>query len=175
MLAMARGDRAALARLILLYGRGVRIFAGHQLGDPAEAEDIAQEVFLRVWARAASYDPAKAAVSTWIYRIASNLCTDRRRRRSVRRFLGLERAPEDLHAADDAPSADRVVAGRQTLRKLRKALADLPERQREALLLKTVGGLDTAAIAKTLGTSTGAAEQLLVRARSALRRELGEP
>lgn len=174
MAALAAGERQALARLIALYGPGIRAFASHQLGDPAEAEDIAQEVFLRAWSHAGRYDPARGAVSTWIWRIAANLCTDRKRRRAVRRFLGLETLPETALPAAEAPGAERVVAGRQRLDRLRAALAALPDRQRQAILMRTAGDLATAEIAATMGLSPGAVEQLLVRARAGLRRTMGE-
>ncbi|RWR45949.1 sigma-70 family RNA polymerase sigma factor [Sinirhodobacter ferrireducens] len=170
MAALARGERAALARLIALYGPGVQRFIAAQLGSRSEAEDIAQEVFLRVWAQAGRYDPAKGAVSSWIWRIALNLCIDRRRRLGWRRFLGLEAAPE---TADEAPDAEAVLDGRQRLAQTRAALARLPERQRAALLLRAAGGLATAEIAAALGVSPGAAEQLLVRGRAGLRAQLG--
>lgn len=174
MAALARGDRAALAGLIALYGRGVRIFAAHQLGEEAEAEDIAQEVFVRVWTHAARYDPAKGGVSTWIWRIAANLCADRRRRRAVRRILGLETVAEDALPETDQPEAERIIAGRQDLYRLRAALRQLPDRQRQAILMRSVGELGTAEIAAALGIGTGAAEQLLVRARAGLRRMMGD-
>jgi RNA polymerase sigma-70 factor, ECF subfamily len=174
MSALAAGDRSALARLISLYGTGIRVFATHQLGDAAEAEDVSQEVFLRVWSEARRYDPARAAVSTWVWRIAANLCADRRRRRMVRRFLGLDSPPDAALAADDAPGAERIVAGRQRMELLTAALAALPDRQRKALLMRTAGGLGTSEIAGALGLSVGAAEQLLVRGRTALRRTMGD-
>ncbi|MCB2114870.1 MAG: sigma-70 family RNA polymerase sigma factor [Rhodobacteraceae bacterium] len=172
--ALMRGDRLALSRLIALYGPGIRAFAAHQLGDASEAEDIAQEVFLRVWSEARRYDPARGAVSTWIWRIAANLCTDRRRRRAVRRFLGLEAVPEAALPDDAMPGAERIVAGREQMRQLGPALAALPDRQREALLMRTAGELATAEIAAAMGLSPGAVEQLLVRARAGLRRTMGE-
>jgi RNA polymerase sigma-70 factor (ECF subfamily) len=170
--AMAAGDRGALARLIDLYGRGLTLYCARALHLSGDAEDAVQEVFLRAWGAAARYDPTKGAVSTWLYRIAVNHCIDRNRRHGFRRFIGLagEDAPE---IEDDAPDASRSLAARQNLGLLRRHIAALPDRQRQALLLRVLAEMDTASIAATLGTGTGAVEQLLVRARNTLRDRMG--
>jgi RNA polymerase sigma-70 factor, ECF subfamily len=171
MAALAAGDRGAMARLIHRHGPGLRRFLAGMLSAPHEAEDLAQETFLRVWAAAGRYDPAKASPATWIYRIALRLAIDRNRRTGFRRFLGLEAAPEP---EDDAPGAEAELGARQALAIARQALASLPDRQRRALLLRAVAGMTNAEIGATLEVSAGAVEQLLVRARSGLRAMTGE-
>lgn len=171
MAALARGDRAALGLLIRRHGPGLRRFLAGLLSRPDEAEDLAQETFLRAWRAAASYDPARAAPSTWLYRIALHLAIDRNRRQGFRRFLGLEAAPEP---EDETPGPEAVLAARQSLAAARAGLATLPERQRRALLLRAVAGMAVPEIAEVLGISAGAVEQLLVRARTGLRLTLGE-
>ena len=170
MAALTRGERAALGRLIALYGPGVQRYAGQILRHRAEAEDVAQEVFLRVWRQAGSYDPARGSPAAWIWRIARNLCLDRMRRHGWRRFLGLEAAPEP---ADETPGAEAALDAHQRLARLSAAMAELPERQRAALTMRAASGLSTAEIAAAMGIGAGATEQLLVRARAGLRARLG--
>lgn len=171
MARLAAGDRQALAGLIGLYGRGVRSYCARALDVGADAEDAAQEVFLRVWANAARYDPAKASVATWTYGIALRHCIDRNRRVRVRRFFGMP--VEVAEVGDSAPGAERVMSGRQDMAQVRAAVLALPDRQRQALLLKVVAEMETAAIAEAMGTGVGAVEQLLVRARATLRTRTG--
>jgi RNA polymerase sigma-70 factor (ECF subfamily) len=90
----------------------------------------------------------------------------------VRRFLGFGGA-EVPEVEDPSPDALRSLAARQDLAQVRRAVADLPDRQRQALLLKAMAGMDTAEIAGAMGTGPGAVEQLLVRARASLRAKAG--
>ncbi len=168
--AIAQGQDAALGRLVARHGPGLTAVAARYLGNPSDAEDVVQEAFLRVWQNAARFDPTRAKASTWIYAIAIRLCIDRLRKLKLRRILGLGGGPgaDDL-VADPAPATEQALAGRQELVLTRKALATLPDRQRLAILLAAVGGLDTHGIAETLDISPGAVEQLLVRARRTLR------
>jgi RNA polymerase sigma-70 factor, ECF subfamily len=166
MSGLATGDRQAMTLLIRRFGPGLRRFLAGMLTAPHEAEDLAQETFLRVWSAAARYDPALASPATWIYRIALRLAIDRNRRTGFRRFIGLEAAPEP---EDDQPGVEADLAARQLLAVTHRALSALPDGQRRALLLRSVAGMTTAEIATTLNISAGAVEQLLVRARSTLR------
>jgi RNA polymerase sigma-70 factor (ECF subfamily) len=170
LIRVASGEQAALARLIDRHGHGLRVFASRYLGSVADAEDVVQDVFVSVWKHAARFDPAKGRASTWLYRITANRCIDARRRRSLRAFIGLD----DMHdvLADEDPRADARVGARQELAIVRDGLARLPERQRMALLLRAVAGLDVPAIAEVMGASAGSVEQLLVRGRRSLRGHL---
>lgn len=171
MAALAAGDRQAMSRLIHRFGPGLRRFLAGVLSAPHEAEDMAQETFLRVWAASGRYDPDRASPATWIYRIALRLAIDRNRRTGFRRFLGLEAAPEP---EDETPGAEAALTGRQALALTRRALDALPDRQRRALLLRAVAEMTNAEIASVLDISAGAVEQLLVRARAGLRSLTGE-
>ncbi|MGD1923721.1 MAG: sigma-70 family RNA polymerase sigma factor [Paracoccaceae bacterium] len=165
--AIARKDRRALGELIAVHGRGLTLVATRYLGSPEDADEVIQDVFLRVWRHASKYDPQKARVKTWLYRITVNLCIDRHRRMSLRRFIGLDDPPVEI--ADPQPSAADRLEDRHTLDTVRAAIAALPARQRMALLLSAVAELDTNDVATAMAISPGAVEQLLVRARRKLR------
>jgi RNA polymerase sigma-70 factor (ECF subfamily) len=171
---IAAGHEAALARLIALYGRGLTLYASRFLASPSEGDEVVQETFLKVWHMARRYDPDRAAVSTWLYRITANLCIDRQRRgRFWRVFARADSANLADEMPDDAPDAPTTVAARQRLAQVRRAIAALPARQRQAILLTAVAGMDSREIAAIMNTNLGAVEQLLVRARRSLRAETG--
>ena len=138
------------------------------LGDPVEAEDVAQEAMLRAWRQAPSWRPGKARFDTWLHRVALNLCYDRlRRRREV-----LTDAPPER--ADPAPGPDRGVEAAQLGDRVNAALARLPERQREAIVLchyQELGNIEAAAL---MDVSVEALESLLSRGRRALRAALAD-
>ena len=167
MRAIAGGDRRALGQLITLQGRGLTLLATRYLGGDGDADEVVQDVFVKAWRNASRYDPAKAKVSTWLYRITVNLCIDRHRKRTFRRFVGLDDAATDI--PDPQPSAVDQLGTSQQLADVRAAITDLPNRQRMALLLSVVSELENGDIAEAMGISVGAVEQLLVRARKALR------
>jgi RNA polymerase sigma-70 factor (ECF subfamily) len=105
-----------------------------------------------------------------VHAIAARRAIDRLRRLKLRRFLGLGRGIDPaLDPADASPDAARTAEDRDALRRTRAAIAALPDRQRMAILLSAVAGLETARIAETLDLTPGAVEQLLVRARRSLR------
>jgi RNA polymerase sigma-70 factor (ECF subfamily) len=170
LLHVAKGDQAALAKIIDRHGRGLRVFAARLLGSSGDAEDVVQDVFVAAWKHAARFDPAKGRASTWLYRIAANRCIDRRRRRSFRAFMGLDAMPDKM--ADEEPAADARLGARQELAIVRGGLSALPERQRMALLLRAMADMDVPDIAAVMGVSVGSAEQLLVRGRRALRQHM---
>jgi len=164
---IAAGSQGALAQLIARHGRGLRVFAARYLGNPSDAEDVVQDVFVTVWKHAGRFDSQKARVSTWLYKITANRCIDQRRRRFLRDFIGLDDLDSD--PVSEATDAEVTVSNRQELSIVRGGIAALPQRQRMALLLKVVADLDVPAIAEVMGTSAGSVEQLLVRARRGLR------
>ena len=165
MLRTGKGDRDAFRQLLERHLDRIVAFAARVLGDRSFAEDIAQETFLRLWTHARDWQPT-AKLTTWMYRVALNLCLDRRRRP----------VPVPLAAAGDppdtAPDATAAIAEDETARLVAAALAELPERQRAALVLSYYEGLSNAETAEVLGATVGGVEALLVRARRALREKL---
>ncbi|GAA5070842.1 RNA polymerase sigma factor [Roseibacterium beibuensis] len=165
MVLFAKGDSAA-ARLLTerLLPRAWR-HASRVLGDPAEAEDIAQEAMLRLWRAAPEWRQDGAAQpSTWLHRVVANLAIDRLRRAG--RSTGLD--PE-IDPPDDAPTAEArmIEDGRRSA--LDAALATLPERQRQAVVLRHIEGLANPEIAEILGIGVEAVESLTARGKRALK------
>lgn len=160
------GDRQAYSMLVERHGRRVLAMARRMTGNLADAEDVAQEAFLRVWQRAGEWRDVGAKFTTWLYRVVMNLCLDRRRRAPM---APLEAAGDP---ADGRPSAEASFAAGERSRHVAAALAALPDRQRAALVLNYYEGMSNAAAATVLEISVAALESLLVRARRSMRAEL---
>ena len=165
---VADGDPAAVRALV---GRKLPRLLGlaqRMLGDPAEAEDVAQETFVRVWKQAPRWRPGEARFDTWLHRVTLNLCYDRLRRR---REVTAEHPPE---VVDEGPAPDRGLEAMDTGRRVGEALAKLPDRQREAVVLchdQELGNIEAAAV---MGVTVEALESLLSRGRRSLRAALAD-
>lgn len=160
------GDKRAAAELVRRHLPKMVGLARRMLGDAAEAEDVGQEVFLRVWKHAPSWKPGQAKFETWMHRVAMNLCLDRLRRSG--RNAG-EVTPETI---DGHASATRALDDRQRRERVRDALQQLPERQRAALVLCYYQDRTNTDAAEILGISVEALESLLSRARRTLKATL---
>lgn len=160
------GDRRAYHVLVERHGRRVLGLARRMMRNLAEAEDVSQDAFLRVWQKAGEWQPRGARFTTWLYRVVVNLCLDRKRRPTM---APIEAAGDP---ADSRPDAEQTLAKSQQDRHVASALQALPERQRAALVLSYYEGLSNAEAAGALELSVSALESLLVRARRALRQEL---
>jgi RNA polymerase sigma factor (sigma-70 family) len=161
----AAGDPAAARVLTLRLVPRALGYAARLLGDGAEAEDVAQEAMLRLWRAAPGWRAGDAQVSTWLYRVVTNLCTDRMRARKRRPAAALEDAPEVPDGAQGAEAgmieADRMAA-------LQAALDALPERQRQAVVLRHIEGLGNPEIAAVMDIGVEAVESLTARGKRAL-------
>jgi RNA polymerase sigma-70 factor, ECF subfamily len=169
--AVVAGDERAFRRLVDRHGPKLRAIAGQFL-DAGEADDAVQDALIRFWRQAGRFDPEKAALSTWLYRIVVNRCIDIRRQRFRGPWSSVDEA-EDLPSAD--VGAERALAGVETLRHVATVIVALPSRQRMALMLATVGDRTAEDIAILLGVSRAAAEQLIARARRNIRTAMREP
>jgi RNA polymerase sigma-70 factor (ECF subfamily) len=164
---VAQGDLTALEQLVSRHQVSVWSVAFRLLGDAHEAEDIAQEAFLRILRAAPRYRPT-ASFRTYLHRITTRLCRDRWRRTGPSLC-------QDLDAQISAsPSAQDLVAADQTRAAVRTALASLPVKQREAVVLRCYENLSYDEISQVTGASRKAVERLLARARAALAELLGE-
>lgn len=166
MAALGAGDAEAFRALSRRYLARVVALGSRTLADAAEAEDVAQEAFLRLWKLAPSWRPGEARVGTWLHRVALNLCFDKLARR--REDMGAD--PPD--AADPGPGPAAVVQQRETADHVRTALATLPDAQRKAITLCHYQGMRNIEAAEVMEISIEALESLLARGRRKLREEL---
>lgn len=163
---IARRDALAFSRVVEAQVGLVHRVAYRMLGDATEAEDIAQEALLRLWASADRWRPGQAGIAAWLTRVAVNLCLDRLRRR---RFSSDAEVPD---RADDAPGAEAVIEEVQLRAAALAALGDLSERHRAAIVLTYYEELPNAAAAEVLEMKLKAFESLLLRAKGAMRAAL---
>ncbi|MDY6816941.1 sigma-70 family RNA polymerase sigma factor [Marinobacter sp.] len=161
-----QGDEKAFAQLVERHADRVFSLALRVVGSDADAEDVAQEVFLTVWRHAADWRPGKARFSTWLYRVTLNLSLNHRER-VVTRHAALDAVAEP---EDPAPTQEKRLDERRRKERVMQAVAALPEGQSIAMTLIYEGGLSNAEAASTMGISVKALEALLVRARRKLRK-----
>jgi RNA polymerase sigma-70 factor (ECF subfamily) len=167
-----RGDDGAWTDLVEKYGRKVYGIAWHFTYDRAEAEELTQECFLKLWENLDRYEPSEASLLAWIAALSRNLCIDhyrKRRREKGFRFLSEEAVTSVLPAGDD-PQADAV--GRERVRFLLEALADLPDELAEVVMLRDLDGLDYREIGDFLKLPDGTVKSRLNRARIELARTI---
>ena len=168
MAALSNNDMSALGELVRRHQANVLALAYRTTGKWDHAEDIAQDVFLKVYKAAPRYKPT-AKFSTWLYRITFNLCIDHQRRNAKTSIpvdpSHLETTPVEYPDGMEKQELTRIV---------RNAVLQLPERQRHALILYRYQGLSHDEITDVMDTSKSAVESLLVRAYANLREKLAE-
>lgn len=177
MVRIAKGDQYAFRTLVERHQSSMLNLIYRFIGDIAKSQDLAQEVFLRVWQTAKRYEP-KAKFTTWLYRIATNLCLNElkasRRKKWIRLFHvdteGQDRGGEDF--SDESPSPEEMLLTRERDREITEALQSLPENQRMAIILKRYDDLSYEEISRILNCSVSAVESLLVRAKRNLQQKL---
>ena len=164
---IARGEEDAFRALIARKLPRIHALVLRLLGNAGDADDVAQDALLRVWRRAGDWRPGEARFDTWLHRVVLNLCYDRLRKR---REVLVAEPPEQV---DPSLSADRSIEREQTVQSVQAALARLPRRQREAIMLHSYQELSNIETAQVLQISVEALESLLSRARRSLRVLLG--
>jgi len=167
MLAVGRGDLSAFNEIVQRHQSTAWRVAYRFLGDSAEAEDIAQEAFLRILTAAPRYRPT-ASFSTYLYRIVSRLCIDNARKK---RPLCIDTLPERVDCSPD-PATTLDLKNRDA--QISKTLEALPSRQRMTVILKYYEDLSYADITRAMGTTTKAVERMLGRARKTLKSSLSQ-
>jgi RNA polymerase sigma-70 factor (ECF subfamily) len=179
MLRVRSGDTSAFAELVERYQHRVVGIMHHLLGNHEEAEDLAQEVFLRIYRNRSRYHPT-ARFSTWLFTIANNLASNvlRSRRRKPTQPLPMTESgplgarPQEQLAVDPALTPAHGLRQRELASVIRTALDALNERQRMAVILNKFEDMNYAEIAEVMGLSTKAVKSLLSRARARLREVL---
>lgn len=161
--AIAGGDRSAFDRLSRRHLDRAYGVALRMTGSRADAEDVVQEVFLRLWQRPDAWRPGQAQFSTWLYRVVVNRCLDLKRRPK-----GTELDSVEEPQAPDANAEDSLLDAERS-RALDGAVNQLPERQRAAIVLTYTAGLRNTEAASAMEISVKAFEALLVRAKRELR------
>ncbi|MBC8127343.1 MAG: sigma-70 family RNA polymerase sigma factor [Gloeobacteraceae cyanobacterium ES-bin-144] len=168
------GDHGAFRELVERHQNAVIGTVAKMLGNPSEAEDISQQVFLRVWRHAKRYRP-EAKFTTYLFTITRNLVFNETRRRSRKKEVSSDEREEVANllveaSPDRQPDAELLQAELQQA--VDQAIASLPETQRMAVVLRRYEQLSYEEIADVLGLSVSAVKSLLFRARTALREAL---
>jgi RNA polymerase sigma-70 factor, ECF subfamily len=177
MARIAEGDEYAFQILVERHQRSVLNLIYRFVGDRTKSQDLAQEVFLRVWQVARGYK-AKAKFTTWLYRIAANLCLNELKASRRKKWLRFFQTDTDEQRSgendpfDSSPSPEDLLISRERSREIANALQSLPESQRMALILKRYDDLSYEEIGRILNCSVSAVESLLVRAKKNLQEKL---
>ncbi len=172
MLAVKEGDERAFEALVERHQFRIVGTVAKMLGGESDAEDIAQQVFIRVWQSAPRYNPS-AKFTTWLLTITRNLVFNEMRRRQRARLVPLDPGDADRapvgHADVSARSAPEEIADAELQDAITRAIASLPETQRMAVVLRRFEEMPYEEIARVLGTTVPSVKSLLFRARTDLR------
>lgn len=171
MARIGAGDHAAFRTLVERHQDAVVGTVAKMLGNPSDAEDIAQQTFLRVWRHAARYRP-EAKFTTYLFTITRNLVFNESRRRSRRKEVSSDEREENSHlqvAADESRQPDSETLLTELQRAVNAAIAALPEAQRMAVVLRRYEQMPYEEIGEVLKLSLPAVKSLLFRARASLR------
>lgn len=174
MLKVAQGDEAAFEQLIERHQQLVIGTVAKMLGNASDAEDIAQQVFIRLWKSAPRYKP-KAKFTTFLLTITRNLIFNESRRKSRKKEYSINEREDDFHLQTPDPhsnSPDETILQQELRQAVDDAIAKLPEKQRLAVVLRRYEDMPYDEISSILGLSVSAVKSQLFRARQALRESL---
>ena len=166
------GELDAFEDLVRAHEKTVYNLALRMTGNPQDAEDMAQEAFLKAYRSLPDFR-GESKFSVWLYRIVSNVCLDHLRKQSRRPASSLTREDEDgeeqqLEVPDESQSPERLLEQKLPREAVQRGLAELPEEQRQILLLREIRGMSYEEIAETLGLEAGTVKSRIFRARKKL-------
>ena len=169
------GDTSAFGEIVLKYQDKVYNLCRHMLGNVADAEDAAQDVFLKAYQALPKFQP-EASLYTWLYRIATNTCIDRRKKPIFESLFGDSGEGERLvhDRASDAPSPEKLYQSKQTGQALKEGLGRLSPKLQAIIILKEIEELSYEEIADTLEISMGTVKSRIARARDELQKLMQE-
>lgn len=167
------GDQEAFAQLVQAYQKSVYNLCLRMVSNPTEAEDLAQEAFVKAW-RGLRFYKHEAAFSTWLYRLTSNVCIDflRKQKRQNTVSLTMEEDAPELEARDTVPGPEEQILHKENRQALAAAMEQLEEEYRLALTLRVVDELSYEQIADVLDIKVGTVKSRIARARERLRKIL---
>jgi RNA polymerase sigma-70 factor (ECF subfamily) len=173
MSAVCSGEHSAYQRLVERHLTPIGHYAYRMLGNQADTNDITQETFLKLWVNAEKWDPNKAKLTTWLHRIAHNLCVDLLRKHE--KNLPLKNTEEEQGYQEIWRGADRNKGElNEKLQQLSSVLRALPENQRSALTLCHYSGFSNKEAATIMNISLKALESAISRAKRSLRKALSD-
>lgn len=167
MVLIQAGDHQAFSVLVRKHTQKFFNLAFRSLHNEADAQDIVQSCFLKLWQNPNMYSPdKKAQFTTWFYRVVLNACEDLRRKNKVRAYQDIDEMA-NIYGTEGSQESDMVVNEDQIA--LEKAIADLPDRQKDALNLVVYQEMKQKEAAETMGVGVKALESLLSRAKATLK------
>ena len=169
-----QGDIDSFEMLIECYQQKVYNIALRMLGNKEDASDIAQEVFIKVYKSIGGFKE-EASLSTWIYRIATNVCLDELRKRkktkivSIDSTIQLEESEVSMQMPDERPQPDELLTQKELKQEVQKAINNLKEEHKTVIILRDINGYSYEEIAKILDCTLGTVKSRINRARNALK------
>jgi len=162
----AGGDLEAFGELYNIYVEPIYRYVFHQVKDRMTAEDVTEDVFIKAWKAIGSCEGKEQTFLSWLYRIAHNHIIDNLRRQ--RKYLST-----DVETVAEPSSPEFGVEGRQEQQEVLEAISELPQNQKQVIILKFIEGLDNKEIGEIIGKSQGAVRVLQMRALATLRGKMG--
>lgn len=171
MRAVCNGDQSTYQAIVKQHLNSISHYAFRILGNQKDTEDITQETFLKLWINAEKWQPGKAKLSTWLHRITHNLCIDYLRKHGNTQTQDhVEEEQENQSDWQDRHEASEDRNQQEQL--LRNAISNLPENQRNALVLRHYSGFSNKEAADIMDVSVKALESAIARAKRTLRKQL---